>query len=230
MHNVEDIRNEFVFRLDTRDYVQDKTGVRLLEIINASFVVDEPTIFGERNEDYVARELEWYESQSLNVADIPGKTPAIWESVSSDSGQINSNYGYLVFGENNYSQYDNVLEELRKNPDSRRANMIYTRPSMHTDAFVNGMSDFVCTNNVQYFIRDDELVTCVYMRSNDVIFGFNNDNAWQEYVTKKLADDLKIPVGKTYWNVGSLHIYDRHFGKVREWDKRYMESFKGLYG
>ena len=218
MDNVEDIRNEFAWKLDMQDFEKDKTGVKTLEIINATFEVDEPTIFGERNEDYIARELEWYEGQSLYVKDIPGKTPAIWEQVSSANGQINSNYGYLVFGENNYSQYDNVRRELTKNPDSRRANMIYTRPSMHLDAFDSGMSDFICTNNVQYFIRDDELVTCVYMRSNDVIFGFNNDYAWQEYVTKKLAGDLNINIGKTYWNVGSLHIYERHFDLVREWE------------
>ena len=103
MDNVEDIRNEFAWKLDMQDFEKDKTGVKTLEIINATFEVDEPTIFGERNEDYIARELEWYEGQSLYVKDIPGKTPAIWEQVSSANGQINSNYGYLVFGENNYS-------------------------------------------------------------------------------------------------------------------------------
>ena len=224
--NNDDMRDEFVYRLNNEEFVTDKTGVKTLEIINASFEVTEPTIFGKRNDEYVARELEWYESQSLYVKDIPGKTPPIWESVSSDNGQINSNYGYLVFGENNYSQYDNVLKELKSNPESRRANMIYTRPSMHTDAFVSGMSDFICTNNVQYFIRDNKLVTSVYMRSNDVIFGFNNDYAWQEYVSKKLANDLSIEVGSIYWNVGSLHVYERHFNLIREWEDNFAEDIK----
>ena len=43
--------------------------------------VDQPTIFGERNEKYIEAELEWYESQSLNVNDlfdIYGSTVKIW--------------------------------------------------------------------------------------------------------------------------------------------------------
>jgi thymidylate synthase len=230
--NNEDIRDEFVYRLNNKEFVIDKTGVKTLEIINANFQVTEPTIFGKRNDDYIARELEWYNSESLYVKDIPGKTPAIWESVSSDNGQINSNYGYLIFGENNYSQYESVRTELGENPDSRRANMIYTRPSMHIDAFQSGMNDFVCTNNVQYFIRDNQLVTSVYMRSNDVIFGFNNDFAWQEYVRNKLIDDLetdtyiRYEAGPIYWNVGSLHIYERHFDLIREWETKFAEDIK----
>jgi|LULK01.1.fsa_nt_gb thymidylate synthase len=233
MYNTtEDIRNEFAYKLKNEEFVTDKTGVKTLELINASFEVTEPTIFGKRNDEYVARELEWYNSESLYVKDIPGKTPAIWESVSSDNGQINSNYGYLIFGENNYSQYESVRTELGENPDSRRANMIYTRPSMHIDAFQSGMNDFVCTNNVQYFIRDNQLVTSVYMRSNDVIFGFNNDFAWQEYVRNKLIDDLetdtyiRYEAGPIYWNVGSLHVYERHFDLVKEWDDAEYEQME----
>jgi thymidylate synthase len=221
--NNSDIRKIFTEKLSAQDYVTDKTGVKTIEIVNASFEVTEPTIFGERNDEYVARELEWYESESLYVQDIPGKTPAIWKSVSSHNGQINSNYGYLIFSENNYSQYDNVLHELRMNPESRRANMIYTRPSMHTDAFVSGMTDFICTNNVQYFIRNDKLITSVNMRSNDVIFGFNNDYAWQEYVTDKLADDLNIDIGPTHWNVGSLHVYERHFNLISDYTQQHVD-------
>ena len=235
MDNVETIRNDFAWQLDCKDFVTDKTGVKTLEIINASFEATEPVIFGKRSDDYIARELEWYNSESLYVKDIPGKTPAIWESVSSDNGQINSNYGYLIFGENNYSQYESVRTELGENPDSRRANMIYTRPSMHIDAFTSGMNDFICTNNVQYFIRNNELVTSVYMRSNDVVFGYNNDYAWQEYVRNKLIDDLETDTyiryepGPIFWNVGSLHVYERHFDLVKEWDRNYESEVQAAY-
>ena len=167
-------------------------------------------------------ELEWYESQSLDVNDIAGETPAIWKAVSDKDGKINSNYGYLIHSEENYSQYLHVLTELGENPDSRRANMIYTRPDIHIDAFTNGMSDFICTNNVQYFIRNNQLITSVYMRSNDAVFGYNNDFAWQRYVRDKLIEDLETDTykryepGPIYWNVGSLHVYERHFNHIQE--------------
>jgi len=213
---VSDIRNTLYRKLITKEYVTDKTGVKTLEIMNASFIADQPSIIGKVNEDYVQRELAWYKSQSLNVNDIPGETPAIWKAVATKDGYINSNYGWCIWSDENHNQYTNVLDELKKNPDSRRANMIYTRPTMHSDYNRNGMSDFMCTNNVQYLIRNGELNALVYMRSNDAVFGYKNDWAWQKHVLDSLCNELNIPAGQIYWNVSSLHIYERHFDLLKD--------------
>lgn len=214
-NTVQDIREEFHRLMREEEFVTDKTGVRMLEVRSASFIADEPTIFGTVNTDYVLRELEWYHSMSLNVNDIPGGPPTIWQVVSDNDGYINSNYGWCIFSDENYNQYNHVLEELKKSPESRRAIMIYTRPNMWYDYNHNGRSDFMCTNAVQYMIRDHKLETVVQMRSNDVIFGYKNDFAWQNYVHKNLAHDLSIEPGHIYWNVGSLHVYERHFNLVK---------------
>lgn len=206
-----DIRAEFGYLLKEQKFVIDKTGQKVLEIIGASFVADEESIFGAINYDYIERELEWYKSQSLYVKDIPGKTPAIWEQVSSKYGEINSNYGWAIWNELNYDQYENVFQELKRNPFSRRAQMIYTRPSMHYDYNRDGMSDFMCTTSVQYFIRDGKLISFVSMRSNDAWAGYRNDFAWQKYVAEQLAEQLKVEVGDIIWNVGSLHVYEKQF-------------------
>jgi hypothetical protein len=79
---VADVRLSFKLLKEREMFVTDKTGVKMLEIVNASFVADEPAIFGSVNYDYVARELKWYKSQSLNVNDIPDGPPAIWQQVS----------------------------------------------------------------------------------------------------------------------------------------------------
>ena len=65
-----------------------------IELLGASFITTEPAIFGQPNE-YIQRELQWYESMSLNVRDIPGETPAIWKAIAAEDGTVNSNYGYL---------------------------------------------------------------------------------------------------------------------------------------
>lgn len=213
---VSDIRSALYRKLITKEYVTDKTGVKTLEIMNASFIADQPSIIGKVNEDYVERELAWYKSQSLNVNDIPGETPAIWKAVATEDGYINSNYGWCIWSDENHNQYTNVLDELKKNPDSRRANMIYTRPTMHSDYNRNGMSDFMCTNNVQYLIRNGELNALVYMRSNDAVFGYKNDWAWQKHVLDSLCNELNVPAGQIYWNVSSLHIYERHFDLLKD--------------
>jgi thymidylate synthase len=209
------IREEFKWLLANEFYVEDKSGVKLLEIVNASFIADEPSIFGKPNHSYIEREIEWYKSMSLNVNDIPGETPVVWKQVATPDGRINSNYGWCIWSRENGEQYNNVLHELRQKPTSRRATMIYTRPSMWVDYSRDGMSDFMCTNAVQYVIRDQALHAIVQMRSNDVFYGYRNDYAWNEYVLKMLSYDLDVSPGIIYWNVGSLHVYERNFNLVK---------------
>lgn len=215
MLKVEHIREYFIQELKSERFVTDKTGVKTIEMIGATFEADEPTIFGKVNQDYVDRELAWYKSKSLSVYDIPAPVPEIWKQVADENGYINSNYGWCIWSDDNYGQYWKVLNELRENPNSRRAVMIYTRPTMWYDYNFNGMSDFMCTNAVQYMIRDDELIAVVQMRSNDVVFGYRNDYAWQDHVVKLLGAALGISKTKIIWHVGNLHVYERHFDMVK---------------
>lgn len=211
---VADVRDWFRDLKRREQFVQDKSGVQLIEVVGATFEADEETIFGPVNRDYVERELQWYKSQSRNVNDIPGGPPAVWKQVATPTGEINSNYGFLVWSEENGRQYDNVLAELRRQTTSRRACMIYTRPTIWQEFNREGMSDFICTNAVQFLIRDDKLQAVVQMRSNDVVFGYRNDFAWQKHVQQSLARDLGIEPGSVIWHAGSLHVYSRHFNLI----------------
>lgn len=211
MNRVSDIRAKLIQKYTNEDFVIDKTGVKTIELIGESFVVDEDWIIRPPNYEYIEREIQWYESQSLYVEDIPGQTPAIWKQVADKNGKINSNYGYLIWSEENGRQYEHVLDELRKNPNSRRAVMIYNRPTMHGDYCADGMSDFICTYANDFLIRDGKLISHYLMRSNDAVFGANNDFAWARHVQTKLAKDLNVETGDLIWTVSSLHVYERHF-------------------
>ena len=222
---VYDIRHQLINELHDQNFVTDKSGVKTIEIVNASFLADEAAIFGTPNQDYIERELKWYRSMSRNVNDIPGGPPEIWKMVADKNGMINSNYGWCIYSEENGYQFAKVVDELVKSPLSRRATMIYTRPSMHEDYNKNGMSDFMCTNAVQYFIRKGKLHASVYMRSNDAVFGYKNDYAWQKHVLEKLCFDHNnldrydkgrvIEPGMIMWQVQNLHVYERHFDLVK---------------
>lgn len=188
-----------------------------IELLGASFMATEPAIFGQPNE-YIQRELKWYESMSLKVDDIPGETPVIWKSIAAEDGTVNSNYGYLFWGPENHYQARHVVDMLVRCPETREAVAIYTRPTMHDDAFENGRRDFICTNAVHYLLRNGKLDLVVQMRSNDVIFGYKNDYAWQKHTQTWVLDQLNrilmdahyVP-GDIYWQVASLHIYRRHW-------------------
>lgn len=213
-NKVEDVRAWFRQQKFLQEHVTDKTGCKMIEVVGATFIADEPTIFGTVNQDYVDREIQWYRSMSRNVNDIPGGPPAAWKACAASDGTINSNYGYLVWSEENHDQYKNVLAELKRAPESRRAEMIYTRPSIWKEYNRDGMSDFICTDSVQYFIRNGKLLADVRMRSNDVVFGYKNDKFWQDYVHAQLASDLGVPVGTMIWHAGSLHVYEKHWNLV----------------
>ena len=220
MENVKDIRQDFIEKYKKKEFETDKSGVKTVDLICTQFIADENYIFGKPNQEYIKRELEWYLSESLNVNDISGETPKIWKQCADSEGFINSNYGWCIFSAANGFQYDHCLEELKNNSSSRRGAMIYNRPNIWYDYNLNGRSDFICTYGVQFLIRNGNLYSYVLMRSNDAIFGYNNDYAWHKYVLDKLGDDLGIEKRFIIWNAGSLHIYERHFKFLDEYIKK----------
>ena len=213
-----------IFRTIGNAVQQSKT----IEIQNIQFEVDKPWIVREPNEEYFQRELKWYQTESLNVNDIPDGAPKMWKSCATPDGYINSNYGWMIWSKDNCEQYKHCLQKLIEDPHTREACMIYNRPSMQEEYNKNGMHDFCCTYAVQCFLNEDNsgryhLKYIVYMRSNDAVFGFDNDALWHMHVQERLARDLfsNIPTltGITgpiicdpiVWNAGSLHVYERHF-------------------
>lgn len=228
MYTVEDIRNYFVEELQAKRFITDKTGVKTIEMLGASFIADKTSIFGEPNVEYINAELNWYENQSTNIKDIYGhgyldkSPPVAWKRTADRHGNINSNYGHLVYSEKYYYQYQRAFDELWSNLDSRRAQMTYNRPSIWVEYNENGKSDFICTNAQTFYIRDNKLHMVSQMRSNDVIFGYKNDYAWAQYLMDKfvLEWNAKVNVahlhdiiekGQLTWQVMNLHVYNPHF-------------------
>lgn len=212
MTNVASIRRRFIQLLE--DNPEGNAPGGMLELTGASFLADSPAIFGKPNAAYVEAELAWYLRESGTINDLQ-PCPAIWTQVAGPDGSINSHYGVLAYGAANGEQMHRVRQELLRDPASRRAVAIYTNPRMHDQATVMGRSDFVCTNAVQYLIRRGALETVVQMRSNDVVYGYRNDWAWQQYVATRLASSLGLPLGPMTWQAGSLHVYPRHIHLVK---------------
>ena len=236
MNNVNDIREYFKNELAAERFTIDKTGQKTIEMLGASFVADEEAIFGVPSKQYIKAEIAWYEGQSTNIHDIhgPGKQPpAAWKYSADEFGNINSNYGTIVFSQKYFTQFYNAFNELWSNPDSRRAQMVYNRPSIWVEYNENGKSDFICTNAQTFYIRDNKLHMVSQMRSNDVVFGYKNDYAWAQYLMDKIvtewnkmcdlhntetfADNARqhIEKGDLIWQVMNLHVYERHFNLVR---------------
>ena len=229
LNSVKDIREFFIMELKDEAFTIDKTGQRTIEMLGANFLATEPAIFGEPVKSYINAELAWYESGSTSIYDIHGndkEPPQAWQYAADQHGNINSNYGHLVFADKYHNQYKKAFDELQKNPDSRRAQMVYNRPSIWVEFDEGGKSDFICTNAQTFYIRDGILHMVSQMRSNDVVFGYKNDYAWAQYLMDKFVKDWNdcsdtygthdyIEKGVLKWQVMNLHVYERHFGLVK---------------
>ena len=221
MLKIEDIKNLLKKKYDNKDFRINANGDKTIELQNIQFECDKPWILREPNYDYIKKELNWYLSMSRNVFDIEPPVPKVWQNVADSSGHINSNYGWCIFSKENNNQYDHCLEELCRDKSTRHAVMIYNRPSIWDEYSTDGRYDFICTFSTQCFLNEIKdkwhLKYIVYMRSNDAVFGFNNDYAWHNYVMTKLAQDLAdrliidIICDNIIWNASSLHVYERFF-------------------
>jgi len=157
-----DLFKELRKELDLGNFVKDKSGSLLVEKLMAVLVLDPSDHIidlgaKKTNEEYVKLETEWYDGQSLNV-DKVASVASIWNNICSDNREVNSNYGYLVYSRLNHFQFDKCAKALLEDRSSRRAIMIYNRPSMHEDFKRDGMNDFICTLSHQFFIRCCHLV------------------------------------------------------------------------
>lgn len=216
MQFIKDIRFKFIQEFRKKNFVTDKTGVKTIELIGESFIADEDSIFGKINDEYLAKEITWYLTKEQNINWMEKPVPELWKSVANSKGDVNSNYGNLVFSHQNFNQFKNVAYELKLNADSRRAIMIYTRPTMHTDAESRSKNDFICCNTAHYLIRNNKLNVVVNFRSNDAIYGYSYDRKWQQLVLNKLLEELqekypKLKIGTIHWQTGSIHVYEKHF-------------------
>ena len=214
-------------KLKNEEFVIDKSGVKTVELMPGYIHEIDPRkplleFDGKvSNKAYIEKESKWYASQDLSingwVDDIK-----IWTQVCTkdEKREVNSNYGYLVFSDGNYSQFKHCYEALVKNSNTRQAVIFYNRPSMHIDYNRNGMSDFTCTFYQQFFIRNNKLYVINSMRSNDLYFGFFNDLAFFCEVYMKMYNELlkvysDLKVGYMDHIANSLHVYERHFESLK---------------
>ena len=158
----------------------------------------------EWKEDYAEAEWQWYLSGDPKVStlgDIYGKVPEIWKRMADADGKVNSNYGYQW---DRNGQLDMVLEMLKHNKDTRQACIsIYDGKEISDYAF-----DTPCTYAVQFTIVNNRLNMCVTMRSNDLWYGFCNDQYQFSKLQELMAFRLDIETGTYYHFAHNMHLYN----------------------
>ena len=171
---------------------------------------DNKIINRERNwkEDYAEAEWQWYLTGLPNIkmlGEIYGKIPAIWKRMANNEGYVNSNYGYQwQRGYNHISQLDYIINLLKENPETRQACISIYDGKEHPDY----KTDTPCTYAIQFTILHGRLDMCVTMRSNDLWYGFCNDQYCFSKLQKMVSDELNIEPGVYYHFAHNMHLYN----------------------
>lgn len=156
---------------------------------------------------YAEREWEWYLSKDRSVAELKKYAP-IWDRMHGGDDIVNSNYGFLWSEEN---QLEKTIELLKKDPTTRQA-WITIYDGKNRDEFE---FDTPCTIGLGFEIGiDGRLNMTVLMRSNDLFYGFCNDQYCFSKLQELIADRLEIEVGYYYHFAANMHIYEQHYNLI----------------
>ena len=115
----------------------------------------------------------------------------------------------VVNAENTAAKYfmpkDKIVNQLKNNPDTRQAAIsIYDGKEIRDG---NYLHDTPCTYAVQFTVVNGKLNMCVVMRSNDLWFGFCNDQYCFSKLQELVADTTGYKVGTYYHFAHNLHLY-----------------------
>lgn len=178
---------------------------------NIGFYINKPldnkinTEFRKWKNSYAELEWQWYLSKNRNVSEIK-KQAKIWDKMHGGDNIVNSNYGYQW---NRNNQLDFVIKELTNNPNSRRAVItIYDGKEHNMHSF-----DTPCTLSIVFNITNNKLNMTVLMRSNDLWFGFCNDQYCFSKLQEMVCLKLNLQIGWYYHFANNLHIYNSQLNK-----------------
>ena len=156
--------------------------------------------------DYAEAEWQWYLSGDRNLKGLEktyGKVPEIWKRMAWPNGDVNSNYGWQWTRNNQLSR---VIKLLKANKNTRQASIsIYDAKEMQDYIY-----DTPCTYAVNFTVLDNKLNMSVMMRSNDIWYGFCNDQYCFSMLQKLVADELSMEIGTYFHFVNNLHLYNRN--------------------
>lgn len=150
--------------------------------------------------DYAEKEWEWYLSEDPSVTEIK-KHAKIWDKMHNGNDIVQSNYGWQ-WERNNQLQY--CIDELLRDNNTRRAFISIYDGKEHE----NYSHDTPCTLSIGFNIVNNKLNMMVQMRSNDLWYGFCNDQYCFSKLQQHVAKKVNKEIGWYYHFVNNLHIYN----------------------
>ncbi len=178
----------------------------------------------------VVHELLWFLNGSTDNNELKDNGVHIWDEWEDESGYLGPIYGYQWrhwldqnSGES-IDQIQNVIDQLRNNPSSRRiivsawnvADLPDESISPQDNVKNNKMALAPCHALFQFFVSQGALSCQLYQRSCDTFLGLGFNIASYSLLTHMLAQQCDLNVGDFIWTGGDVHLYLNHMEQAKE--------------
>jgi thymidylate synthase len=175
---------------------------------------------------WIAEELFWFLSGDTNEANLRARGIDIWAEwagvehtrrFNRDAGDLGPVYGYLwrSFGgdypeRNGVDQIANLIDEIGRNPNSRRLIVTGWDPRQAENVDLPP-----CHTLFQFKVENARLLHCqLYQRSADAFLGVPFNISSYALLTHMLAHVCGLEVGEFVYTLGDYHIYKNHIDQV----------------
>ena len=162
----------------------------------------------------IVHELLWFLSGSSNIKYLHDNGVSIWDEWADENGDLGPVYGvqwrsWPAADGRKIDQITNLVEGIKKNPDSRRHLVVAWNP-----AEVDKMALPPCHCLFQFYVANGKLSCQLYQRSCDIFLGVPFNIASYSLMTHMIAQQCDLDVGDFVWTGGDCHIYKNHFEQV----------------
>ena len=164
----------------------------------------------------IVHELLWFLRGETNVRALHEKGVTIWDEWADENGELGRIYGaqwrdWRGPGSEHIDQIDQVIRQIRVNPESRRLIVTAWNP-----AEIQEMALPPCHVLFQFYVRDGELSCQLYQRSADLFLGVPFNIASYALLTMMVAQVCDLRAGEFVHSFGDLHLYRNHLEQTRE--------------
>jgi thymidylate synthase len=199
----------------------DRTGTGTLSIFGAQLRFDLDAGFPllttkKVHLKSIIHELLWFLKGETNIRYLKENDVSIWDEWADENGELGPVYGYQwrswpAADGRHIDQISQVIEQLGKNPDSRR--MIVSAWNV---ADLDKMALMPCHAFFQFYVADGRLSCQLYQRSADLFLGVPFNIASYALLTMMMAQVCGLGLGDFVHTFGDTHLYRNHLEQARE--------------
>ena len=199
----------------------DRTGTGTLSVFGAQLRFDLaagfPLVTTKKvHLKSIIHELLWFLKGETNTRYLTDNGVTIWDEWASPQGELGPVYGYQwrswpTPGGGHIDQISQILEQIRKTPDSRR--MIVSAWNV---ADLPKMALLPCHAFFQFYVADGKLSCQMYQRSADMFLGVPFNTASYALLILMVAQVCGLKPGELVHTFGDTHLYLNHLEQARE--------------